>query len=60
MTFDELIRKLTDHLKPWSSELAERLKFHQRDQDARKTVTVYVPELRTLTIHFDFGDFILT
>lgn len=44
MTFDELIRKLTDHLSPRLSEIAERLRFHKRNQAAEETVTVYIAD----------------
>lgn len=56
MTFDELIKKLTDHLSPRPSEIAERFRFHKREQGAGETVTVYIAELRRLAIHCDFGD----
>lgn len=51
MTFDELIRKLTDHLSPQPLEIAEQLRFHKRNQAAGETVTVYIAELRCLAIH---------
>eukprot|EP00105_Crassostrea_gigas_P033303 XP_011456634.2 PREDICTED: uncharacterized protein K02A2.6 [Crassostrea gigas] len=56
MTFDELIKKLTDHLSPRPSEIAERFRFHKREQGAGETVTVYIAEIRRLAIHCDFGD----
>ena len=56
MTFDELIKKLTDHLSPKPSEIAERYRFHKRDQAAGESVTMYMAELRRLAIHCEFGD----
>lgn len=56
MTFDELIKKLTDHLSPRPSEIAERFRFHKPEQAVGETVEVYIAELRRLAIHCDFGD----
>ena len=56
MTFDELIKKLTEHLSPKPSEIAERYRFHKRDQAAGESVTMYMAELRRLAIHCEFGD----
>ena len=56
MTFAELIQKLTEHLSPKLSEIAERFRFHKRDQAAGENVTDYIAELRRLAIHCNFGD----
>lgn len=53
MTFDDLINKLTDHLSPRPSEIAERFRFHKREQTVGETVAVYIAELRRLAIHCD-------
>lgn len=42
MTFDDLINKLTDHLSPRPSEIAERFRFHKREQTVGETVAVYI------------------
>lgn len=56
MTFDDLINNLTDHLSPRPSEIAERFRFHKREQTVGETVAVYIAELRRLAIHGDLGD----
>lgn len=56
MTFNDLINKLTDHLSPRPSEIAERFRFHKREQTVGETVAVYIAELRRLAIHCDLGD----
>lgn len=56
MTFDDQINNLTDHLSPRPSEIAERFRFHKREQTVGETVAVYIAELRRLAIHCDLGD----
>lgn len=55
MTFDELIKKLTDHLSPRPSEIAERFRFHKPEQAVGETVEVYIAELRRLPFTVTLG-----
>ena len=56
MTFDELIKELTERLSPKPSEIAKRYRFYKRDQAAGESVTTYMAELRRLATHSEFGD----
>ena len=38
--FSVLVEKLRDHFEPKPSIIAERFKFHRRDQNAGETITV--------------------
>ena len=50
-TYDEIVTLLNDHLLPKPLVIAERFRFHKRDQKEGETITVYVAELRKLTEH---------
>ena len=46
-----LSETLIDHLKPQTIIIAERYKFHCRDQSENETITEYLAELRKLTLN---------
>ena len=57
-TFAEIAAKLKDHLKPRRLTVAERYKFHQRNQKEGEDVTTFEAELRRLASTCNFGDFL--
>ncbi|XP_069122221.1 uncharacterized protein [Argopecten irradians] len=57
-TYDELKELISQHLKPKPLIIAERFKFHQRNQQSNETVCQYVAELRRLSEHCEFGTFL--
>ena len=54
-TYDEIVTLLNDPLSPKPLVIAERFRFHKRDQKEGESITVYVAELRKLTEHCKFG-----
>ena len=54
-TYAEIVTLLNDHLSPKPLVIAERFRFHKRDQKEGESITVYVAELRKLTEHCKFG-----
>ncbi len=53
--YDALVELLTNHLLPKPLVIAERFRFHKRDQREGESLNVYVAELRKLTEHCNFG-----
>ena len=56
-SFEELVGALKTHLNPKPIVIAERFKFHQRNQQEDETISTYLAELRRLTEHCDFGNY---
>ena len=56
--YDELIAKLEAHLKPKPLVIAERFRFHHRNQRDGETVAQYMAELRRLSEHCEFKDYL--
>ena len=56
--FDELAAVLKKHFEPKLLVIAKRFTFHHRNQSSTKPVLNYVAELRCLTTHCDFGDYL--
>ena len=52
--FDAIVKLLDDHLSPKPLVIAERFRFHKRDQKDGESIPVYVAELRKLSEHCDF------
>ena len=46
--------KLRDHFDPKPSIIAERFKFHKRNQNASESVATYIAELRRLAVRCNF------
>lgn len=58
--FADLVAELKKHYEPKHLIIAERYYFHRRCQAAGETVAEFVAELRRLTTHCDFGDYLDT
>nr|XP_034311360.1 uncharacterized protein K02A2.6-like [Crassostrea gigas] len=56
LTYEQILQHLNRHLCPKPSVIAERFRFHKREQRSNETVLIYVAELRKLSIHCNFGD----
>ena len=55
-TYGELVDVMKRHLKPKPPVIAERFKFHRRNQREGETVAQYLAVLRELTENCEFGD----
>ena len=55
-SYEELVEILTKHLAPKPLVIAERYRFHKRDQKEGETVREYVSALQKLTEQCDFQD----
>ena len=56
-SYDNIVKKLKDHLNPKPLEIAERFRFHKRDQKEDESVGDFVAIIRKLTTHCNFGAF---
>ena len=56
--FSELVQTLKDHLNPKPLVIAERFKFHKRDQKEGETIAQYVAALRKLADTCEFEAFL--
>ena len=56
LTYQQILEHLNNHLNPKPSVIAERFRFHKRDQRPSESVMSYVAELRKLSLHCNFGD----
>ena len=57
-TFDELRTLIKNHLNPKPIVIAERFKFHQRNQKEGESISQYFAELRKLSENCEFGEFL--
>ena len=57
-SFAELVAALQKHFEPKPLVIAERFHFHRRSQAEGESINNYVAELRRLTTHCQFGDFL--
>ncbi|XP_061128573.1 uncharacterized protein LOC133150206 [Syngnathus typhle] len=55
-TFDEIMQIMKSHLNPAPLVIAERFRFHKRNQSRTVTVSEYIAELRKLAEHCQFRD----
>ena len=53
--YSQLVDAMTRHLKPKPLVVAERFKFHRRDQGEQESVSDYIAELRRLADKCRFG-----
>ncbi|MCG8048987.1 MAG: hypothetical protein N0E48_25860, partial [Candidatus Thiodiazotropha endolucinida] len=53
-SYNDIVKLLNDHLSPKPLVIAERFRFHKRDQKEGESLPVYVAELRKLSEHCDF------
>ena len=54
-TFQELTAALTAHLTPKPLVIAERFRFHKREQKEEEPIRVYAASLQKLAEHCKFG-----
>lgn len=54
-SFTEITDVLKKHLNPKPLLIAERFRFHKRNQLQSESITEYIAELRKLTEHCEFG-----
>ena len=55
-TLAEIKTLLKNHFEPTPSVIAERYRFHRREQAPGESIASYVAELRQLTVHCKFED----
>ena len=56
--FAEIVQVMQDHLSPKPLTIAERFKFHQRNQGENESVFKYLAELRKLSKKCEFGNYL--
>ncbi|RUS88762.1 hypothetical protein EGW08_003479 [Elysia chlorotica] len=54
-SYDELKQILNEHLSPKPLEIAERFRFHKRNQREGESIQTYCAEIKRLTQHCGFG-----
>lgn len=54
-TYDDIVEVMRAHLSPKPLLIAERYRFHKRNQAKEETVVAYVAELKRLSEHCQFG-----
>ena len=57
-SFKDLQEVLQRHFEPKPVVIAERFRFHQRNQTSGESIADYVAELRRLATHCKFGDYL--
>ena len=57
-SYDELVSAIKDHLKPKPLVIAERFKFHRRNQGKGEGIAKYMAELRKLADRCQFGGYL--
>ena len=56
--FREIVRVMWNHLSPKPLIIAERFKFHRRNQGENELVTQYLAELHKLNEKCEFGEYL--
>ena len=56
--YEEFCITLKAHFEPKPIVIAERFRFHQRNQRLNESVAEYITELRRLALHCEFGEFL--
>ena len=57
-SYGELVKVMKNHLKPTPPVIAERFKFHRRNQRDGETVAQYLAEMRKLTEQCDLKEYL--
>ena len=57
-TFEQLVAILKSHFEPKPLIIAERFHFHRRSQAMEESIGEYLAELRRLSTHCSFGDYL--
>ncbi|MGH0173820.1 UNVERIFIED_CONTAM: hypothetical protein FKN15_066553 [Acipenser sinensis] len=55
-TYTQIVEVLQNHLSPKPLVIAERFRFHKRNQQTNETISQYIAELRRLAEHCQFGE----
>lgn len=55
-TYEELVKKLTEHYSPIPSEVMQRFRFNSRSRKTGESVADYLAALRRLAEHCNYGD----
>ncbi|XP_039519644.1 uncharacterized protein K02A2.6-like [Pimephales promelas] len=55
-TYAEIVAVLSAHFSPKPLVIAERFRFHKRNQEEGETITMFVAALKKLSEHCEFGD----
>lgn len=58
-TFKDIVDTLNAHFSPKPIIIAERFRFHKRNQEEGESVAQYVAVLKKLSEHCDFGAYLL-
>ncbi|KAL0147462.1 hypothetical protein M9458_057225, partial [Cirrhinus mrigala] len=56
VSFDNIVKTMQDHLAPKPLLIAERFRFHKRNQNEGESIAAYIAELKKLSEHCQFGD----
>lgn len=54
-SYDDIVKILGDHYSPKPLIIAERFRFHKRNQEDGKSVAQFVADLKRLSEHCEFG-----
>ena len=57
-SYDELVAALKKHYEPKPLVIAERFHFHRHSQAVGESINDYIAELRRLSTHCQFGEFL--
>ena len=57
-SFEELEAVLKAHFQPKPLVIAERFHFHRRDQAVGESIADYIAQLRHLSAHCEFGEYL--
>lgn len=57
-TLEEISEAMSNNLNPKPSEMVERYKFKERHQGANKSVVECIENLKKLSLHSNFSDFV--
>ena len=57
-SYTVLVDTLQKHYAPKPLVIAERFHFHRRDHKSGESIAEYIAELRKLSIHCEFGDYL--
>ncbi|XP_061192328.1 uncharacterized protein LOC133200561 [Saccostrea echinata] len=55
-SFNDIVKVLKDHLSPKPLVIAERFRFHKREQKEGVSANEYVAQIRKLSEYYDFQD----
>ena len=55
-TYDELVKKLTEHYSPTRSEVMQRFRFNSHSRKTGESVADYLAALRRLAEHCNYRD----